>query len=60
MATHPLPPGRRQVNLEMPEAMVEHLDQRARELSTTAIRCSRAGYIRMLIALDMQSPAAND
>lgn len=57
MATYPLPPGRRQINLEMPEEMVQHLDRRARELSTTAVRCSRASYVRDLIEADMKATA---
>lgn len=53
MATHPLPPGRRQINLEMPEEMVQHLDRRARELTTVSERVSRAGYVRKLVQQDM-------
>jgi predicted DNA-binding protein len=53
MATYPLPPGKRQINLEMPEEMVRHLDRRARETTTTAARCSRASYVRKLIEEDM-------
>jgi predicted DNA-binding protein len=58
MATYPLPPGRRQINLEMPSHMVEHLDARARELSTTTGRCSRAAYVRWLVERDMQGVRA--
>lgn len=57
MATHPLPPGRRQINLEMPEEMVRHLDRRARERTTTGVRCSRASYVRELIERDMKATA---
>jgi hypothetical protein len=55
MATHPLPPGRRQINLEMPAEMVEHLDRRARELTGVSQRVSRAAYVRKLVEQDMEA-----
>lgn len=55
MATHPLPPGRRQINLEMPDEMVRYLDRRARELTTVSERVSRAGYVRKLVQQDMEA-----
>lgn len=38
--------------------MVEYLDRRAKEMTTTGVRCSRAGYVRELIERDMQATAA--
>lgn len=53
MPTWPTPPGRRAVTIELPIHLVQHLDARAAHYS-----CSRASYLRRLIATDLDATQA--
>lgn len=54
MATNP-PPGYRNTNLVLPPALAEHVDSQARRFGI-----SKAGYMRMLIARDLEAQQTTD
>lgn len=53
MPSHPTTLPRKQISLDIPQALIQHLDQQAAERL-----CSRSSYVRLLILNDMDRAAA--
>ena len=53
MPSHPITMPRKQISLDIPQALIQHLDRRAAERL-----CSRSAMVRQLILADMEQQAA--